>query len=215
MKKEELERLLKLSSKKAFNLQLFTEDGGESAATGEDGAGDDPNQNEPGSNEDGKKYSDEDVNKIIAKKFSEWEKKQEAKSKKAAEAQRLKNMTDEEKRAHELKVLQEKIASYEKREAVGEMTKVARGILSDSKISVNEELLASLVTEDAETTKANVENFVKYFNDAVQKAVAEKLRGNKPVVKNSSTKLTKEEIMKVTNRAERQKLIQENMELFR
>ena len=46
------------------------------------------------------------------------------------------------------------------------MTKVARGILNDSKIVVNDELLVNLVAEDAETTKANVENFVKNFNDA-------------------------------------------------
>ena len=82
-------------------------------------------------------------------------------------------MTEEEKRKHEMEELQKKIAGYEKEKAIGAMTKVARGILNDSKIVVNDELLVNLVAEDAETTKANVENFVKNFNDAVQKAVAD------------------------------------------
>ena len=95
------------------------------------------------------------------------------------------------------------------------MTKVARGILNDSKIIVNDELLGNLVAEDAETTKTNVENFVKNFNDAVQKAVAEALRGKTLRLKDGSKELTKEDILKIKNRTERQKAMAEHPELFR
>jgi len=105
--------------------------------------------------------------------------------------------------------------SYEKEKAIGAMTKVARGILNDSKIVVNDELLGNLVAEDAETTKTNVENFVKNFNDAVQKAVAEALRGKTPRLKDGSKELTKEDILKIKNRSERQKAMAEHPELFR
>ena len=149
----------------------------------------------------------------ISKKFAEWEKKRQKEEAKFKEAQKLKNMTEQEKKDLEFKQLQEKIAKYEKQATLGEMSKVARSILADEEISVNDELLANLVSEDADTTKANVENFAKIFKAAVQKEVAAKLR-HEPPKKGSKTKMTKEEIFKVENTAERQKLISENMELF-
>lgn len=214
MKKEELERLLKLSLlRKNFTLQLFAED---DPGSDDDDPEDKGESGGNGNNNDDKKYTDEDVDNIINRKFAEWEKKQKAKKAQAAEAERLKNMTEEEKRDHELEDLKNKIAGYEKEKAIGAMTKVARGILNDSKIVINDELLTNLVTEDAETTKANVENFVKNFNDAVQKAVAEALRGKTPrISKNGNNSLTKEQIMKVKNRTERQRLISENIDLFK
>ena len=202
--KKELEELLKLSHKRNFNLQLFADDGGEGGSDGTD----DPEKED-------KKYTDEDVNNIINRKFAEWEKRQKEKSAKAAEAERLKNMTEEEKRKHEIEELQKKIAGYEKEKAIGAMTKVARGILNDSKIVVNDELLVNLVAEDAETTKTNVESFVKNFNDAVQKAVAEALRGKTPRLQDGSKELTKEDILKIKNRTDRQKAMAEHPELFR
>ena len=207
---KDLEKLLK----NKFNLQLFTD--GDAPEGGEgNNDGDAP---EGGEGQDGekntKKYSDEDVNKIIAKKFAEWEKKQEKKTKENQEAERLKNMSEQEKRDHEFKELQAKIANYEKQEALGKMTKVARSILSEQEINVNDELLSNLVTEDADTTKTNVENFAKMFKAAVQKEVAAKLR-HEPPKKGSGAKLTKEDILKVQNRAERQKLIKEHISLFK
>lgn len=209
--KKELEELLKLSHKRNFNLQLFADDGGEDGSGGTD----DPEDKSGDDEKEDKKYTDEDVNNIINRKFAEWEKRQKEKSAKAAEAERLKNMTEEEKRKHEMEELQKKIACYEKEKAIGAMTKVARGILNDSKIVVNDELLVNLVAEDAETTKANVENFVKNFNDAVQKAVAEALRGKTPRLKDGSKELTKEDVLKIKNRTERQKAMAEHPELFR
>lgn len=207
---KDLEKLLK----NKFNLQLFADD---DAPEGEEGNNDD-DAPEGGEDQDGekntKKYSDEDVNKIIAKKFAEWEKKQEKKTKENQEAERLKNMSEQEKRDHEFKELQAKIANYEKQEALGKMTKVARSILSEQEINVNDELLSNLVTEDADTTKTNVENFAKMFKAAVQKEVAAKLR-HEPPKKGSGAKLTKEDILKVQNRADRQKLIKEHMSLFK
>ena len=207
---KDLEKLLK----NKFNLQLFADD---DAPEGEESNNDD-DAPEGGEDQDSekntKKYSDEDVNKIIVKKFAEWEKKQEKKTKENQEAERLKNMSEQEKRDHEFKELQAKIANYEKQEALGKMTKVARSILSEQEINVNDELLSNLVTEDADTTKTNVENFAKMFKAAVQKEVAAKLR-HEPPKKGSGAKLTKEDILKVQNRAERQKLIKEHMSLFK
>ena len=144
--KKELEKLLKRN----LNLQLFADDGGECGSSG-----DDPEDKSDDGKED-KKYTDEDVNNIINRKFAEWEKRQKEKSAKAAEAERLKNMTEEEKRKHEMEELQKKIAGYEKEKAIGAMTKVARGILNDSKIVVNDELLGNLVAEDVKLGRLTI-----------------------------------------------------------
>ena len=93
---KDLEKLLKLPLlKNKFDLQLFAED----SDNGDDG--EDPD-NEPntslkdgeGENPSDKKYSDEDVDKLISKKFAEWEKERQKEEAKFKEAQKLKNMTE-------------------------------------------------------------------------------------------------------------------------
>ena len=72
-----------------------------------------------------------------------------------------------------------------------------------------------MISEDADATKAAVESFAKEFDKAVEEAVAEKLKGNAPKTSKAGKGITKEDIMKVTNSIERQKLIQEHLDLFR
>lgn len=187
-----------------WNLQKFAEggdDGGDPSGGDEGNPGDDP------AGDDGKKYSDEDVNKILNKKFAEWEKKQ---AKKISEAKKLANMTAEE----QLKALQSELDSMKKDKTRSELASAARGILAESDIQVPDNLIANLIGEDAETTKENVAAFSKVFKAAVQEGVKEALKGKTPPSGGSST-LTKEEIMKVKNLKERQKLIKENMHLFK
>lgn len=187
-----------------WNLQKFAEGGdGDGDANGGDGgnSGDDP------AGDDGKKYSDEDVNKILNKKFAEWEKKQ---AKKISEAEKLANMTAEE----QLKALQSELDSMKKDKTRSELASAARGILAESDIQVPDNLIANLIGEDAETTKENVAAFSKVFKAAVQEGVKEALKGKTPPSGGSST-LTKEEIMNVKNLKERQKLIKENIHLFK
>ena len=190
--------------KKYIDLQLFAED------TGADGAENQPT-GEQVDNKPTPKYTDEDVNNILNQKFAEWQKKQE---KKVSEAERLSKMTAEEKAAERLKGLEARIAEYETREARAAMTKEARAILQDENIVVNDELLGNLIAEDAEKTKASVENFVKLFKSAVEKAVKEALKGETPRKGAATPSLTKEQILAVANRAERQRLIKENIHLF-
>lgn len=187
-----------------WNLQKFAEGGDDG---GDPSGGDDGNPGDDPAGDDGKKYSDEDVNKILNKKFAEWEKKQ---AKKISEAKKLANMTAEE----QLKALQSELDSMKKDKTRSELASAARGILTESDIQVPDNLIANLIGEDAETTKENVAAFSKVFKAAVQEGVREALKGKTPPSGGSST-LTKEEIMKVKNLKERQKLIKENMHLFK
>jgi hypothetical protein len=157
------------------------------------------------------KYTDADVDEIINKRFAKWQKEQE---KKTSEAERLGRMTEAEKNAERMKSLEEKVLKYERDAARAEMTKQARAILQGENINVSDELLSNLVADDADKTKASVESFIKLFKGAVEKAVKEAYKGTTPKKGGGAASLTKEQILAVSNRAERQKLISENMELF-
>lgn len=200
-----------------FDLQLFGEEGAteqDPAGVGDSAAGEtsskskEADKSAPAGKEP--KYTDDDVDRIINRKFAEWEKRQE---KKTSEAERLGKMTAEEKAAEQMKALEEKIAGYERDAARSEMMKQARTILDGENIHVSDELLSNIIAEDAESTKASVESFVKLFRDHVDTAVKNAVKREPPKT-GSTSGITKEQIMAIEDRAERQRLINENMSLF-
>ena len=157
------------------------------------------------------KYTDEDLDRIFDKKFAKMMDKHQ---KELDEAKRLSEMNAQEKAEHENKKLQEQVQELLRKEAISEMSKSARAMLSEKNINIGDDLLSILVSEDADKTKKSVENFISLFETAVNKAVKDALKGEPPKAGGSSG-LTKEQIMKVANRTERQRLIQENMHLFK
>ena len=194
--------------KKLINLQLFAEEAQTETQTETQQQTEEPKKQDA---KPEKKYSDDDIDRILGQKFAEWQKK---KDKEVSEAQRLAKMTEEEKSAENLKALEKRLADYEKREARNEMTKQARAILLSENVNVSDELVSLLVADNAETTKAAVENFVKLHKAEVEKAVKEALKSETPR-KGGTSGMTKEQILAVTNRVERQRLISENMHLFK
>ncbi len=200
-----------------FNLQLFAEGGGDSgddgSDDGDDGSddGDDDHSDEPE-----KKYTDADIDKIVKERLARERKAAEKKARQQAEAEKLKNMTAAEKRDAEFEQMKARLASLEAEKNQAEMLSTASDILKDAGINVSSKLVGHLIAETADETKANVDEFVKLYNDAVNKGIktAMKAAGSNPKKGGTST-LTKEDIMKVKNNFERQKLINENMHLFR
>ena len=199
--------------KPLFNLQYFAEEetGTESTEqeTTEQGASTENAEN-PGS--EIPKYTDADVDKILDKKFAEWQRRHE---KKTNEAERLGRMTAEEKANERISVLEDKLREYETSAARAEMTKQARALLQDKNINVGDEIIANLISEDAESTKSAVESFAAQFKAAVERQVKDALKGNVPKAGGAASGMTKEQILAVTNKAERQRLITENMHLFK
>lgn len=201
-------------------LQMFAEDpaGTDPAGTdptgGQDPAGADPKATEP-KNEPEKKYTDEDVDRIInqkfAQKFSEWEKKQ---SKAKDEAEKLAGMNAEQKEKYENEQLKKQVQELLRKDALGKMATVARGMLGEKNISVSDDLIEMLISDDAEKTKSSVDSFITAFQSAVEKAVKDALKGNPPKKTSEPASITKEQIMKVKDPLERQKLINEHMDLF-
>lgn len=201
-------------------LQMFAEDpagtdpAGNDPAGGQDPAGEDPKATEP-KNEPEKKYTDEDVDRIInqkfAQKFSEWEKKQ---SKAKDEAEKLAGMNAEQKEKYENEQLKKQVQELLRKDALGKMATVARGMLGEKNISVSDDLIEMLISDDAEKTKSSVDSFITAFQSAVEKAVKDALKGNPPKKTSEPASITKEQIMKVKDPLERQKLINEHMDLF-
>lgn len=192
-----------------FNLQLFADEPGNDPAETPETKNTDK---EPGTNTEAeRKYTDADVDKLIERKFAEWQKKQD---KKVSEAERLGRMTEAEKTAERMKALEDKLHGYEVAAAKADMMKQGRAMLHEKNINVNDELLANLISDNAEDTKASVENFISLFSAAVEKAVKEALKGETPKAGSAPSGLTKEQILAIPNRAERQRMMKENSHLF-
>lgn len=167
----------------------------------------DPKQGEPQ-----KKYTDADVDKIINRKFAEWEKKQQAK---VDEATKLAEMNAQEKAEYKASQLEAELNKLKEKDTLAEMSKTARKMLSEEDINIPDELLSHLVSTDAEDTKNTVQAFAKLFKDAVQDAVKDKLKGNPPK-RGTGGKgtVTREQILAIKNPSERQRMIAEHMDLF-
>lgn len=217
--------------KKKYYLQMFAEGegagaAGEPAGTGAgasaEGAGEGTTQtNEPLSFDDflaqgGQAEFDRRINKAVQTAVANAQKKwQTLTDSKVSEAEKLAQMTSEEKEKYRADKAEKELADLKRQIALGDMAKTARKMLSDEQITLPDEIIMNLVSDDAEKTKEAVEGFSKAFKEAVNAAVKEALRGNPPKAGTSGTKpITREEIMAVKDRAERQKLIAENPQLF-
>ena len=203
--------------KHLLDLQLFAEDGGANGSEDQEPANSttetkeaEGKENEP---KPEKKYSDDDVDKILNKKFAEWEKK---KQKEVDEAKKLADMNAKEKAEYERDKLQKELDALREKDSLSEMTKTARKMLSESGITASDDILSVLVTTDAEQTKAAIDSFSKTFQAAVEAAVKERLRGEPPRRGSGggAAPMTKEQIMKIRDPELRQKKMLENKELF-
>lgn len=192
-----------------FNLQFFAEptDPPAPPAAPENPPTDPP---EPPA-EPEKKYSDADLDKIINDKFARW---QTDKEKEIDEAKKLANLTEQEKAAIELDQITKQLEELKKANTLNEMSKTARKILSENGVAVDDDILSILVSSDADATKTAVDNFATLFKKAVDDAVKEKLKNPAPKAGKGAVKMTREQIMGIKDRVERQKAIQDNMELF-
>lgn len=193
-----------------MKLQLLANDSGDNAPTDNLGQNETENNNSENEKQNEKKYTDDEVNEIINKKFEKWTKQKE---KEMDEAKKLADMTAQEKVEYERNQLKKELEELRNANTISQMSKTARGILKERNIDISEELLSMLVTKEADTTKKNVEGFADMFDKAVEMAVNEKIKGNPPK-KGSDKTLTKEDILNIKDRTERQKKIAENIDLF-
>ena len=212
-----------LNERLTFDLQLFADDGGDDGADdGADVGGDEDDVDDDEGEEDKpeKKYTDADVDRLVKQRLARERKAAEKKARQQAEAEKLKSMTAAEKRDAEFEQMKARLASLEAEKNQAEMLSTASDILKDAGVNVSSKLVSHLIAETADETKANVDEFVKLFNDAVNKGVkaAMKAAGSSPKRKGGSSasdEWTKEKIYEVKDPIKRQQLIKEHWELFK
>ena len=222
---------MKYMNKKLYNLQLFADVDGNGSENSE--AAKDANANsgnDDGANEGNKTMSFDDflttdgmqaefdrrTQKAIKTAVENAQKKWKTLTdNKVSEAEKLAHMTGEEKQKYRADKAEKELAELKKDIELRDMASTARKMLSDEHISVPDDILKSLVTVDAEKTKTAVQAFSAAFKEAVQAGVKEALKGTTPKKGSGTPKLTKQDILKVKNRAERQRLIAENTDLWR
>ena len=199
------------------------EDAGTETDTGNNGGDNGSNDDNNGASQKGNnnntdndknkpKYTDADLDAILNKKFAKWQKQQKQA---VDEATRLANMTAQERAEHERDKLQKELDALKKANTIAEMEKTARNMLHTDGVTVPDEIVSVLVGDDAETTNKSVKAFSKAFKDAVQKEVKRQLTHKSPSVGRGAGTITKADIEKEPDPIKRQKLIRENMSLFR
>ena len=130
-----------------------------------------------------------------------------------SEGERLAKLTkDERAKEEEAKRLAD-LEAREKAIAVKELRIETQTLLSDEGLPI--EFLDVVMADTAESVKEKIASIRKVFDEAVEKRVNERLTQDKPRRGATAGAMTKAEIMAVQDANERQKLIAENLELFR
>ena len=157
------------------------------------------------------KYTDADVDEIVSKRLAKWEKQQAAK---VEEAAKLAEMNAQQKAEYERDKVQKELDEYKRRDTVNAMVAESRRQLSEQGIAVSDDILARLVGETAEETKASVDAFSTAFTAAVEDAVKKQLAGKAPAAGVATKTMTKEEILAIKDPIDRQAAIRDNIGLF-
>lgn len=203
----------KFNDRLPFCLQLFADEtSGENESTEtKDTQSTEGQDNQEKDKSSEKKYSDKDLDAILDKRFARWKADQE---KEKAEAKRLAEMNAQERAEAERDKVQKELDELKAKNAIAEMTNEARKMCTEHNINVGDDLLSVLVNQDADKTKKAVDSFVKMFEQEVEKAVKEKLKGNGPKRGGSNKGVTRESILSIADPMERQRMIAEYMDLF-
>ena len=118
-----------------------------------------------------KTFTQEELDKILNKKFAQWQKKtEEAK----AEAERKAKLTEAEKLAEERKEFERMKMQFEYEQRVNSTSKV----LASNNLPI--QFADFLIAENDEATTQRVDLFKNAFNEALEKALTERLRGKTP-----------------------------------
>lgn len=157
------------------------------------------------------KYTDADVDEIVSKRLAKWEKQQAAK---VEEAAKLAEMNAQQQAEYERDKVQKELDEYKRRDTVNAMVAESRRQLSEQGIVVSDDILARLVGETAEETKASVDAFSTAFAAAVEDAVKKQLAGKAPAAGVATKTMTKEEILAIKDPIARQAAIRDNIGLF-
>ena len=154
-----------------------------------------------------KTFTQEELDKILNKKFAQWQKKtEEAK----IEAERKAKLTEAEKLAEERKEFEAMRKQFEYEKRVNSTSKV----LASNNLPV--EFADFLIGDTDEATTQRVDLFKNAFNEAVEKLVNERLKGSVPKVSTGvkNNTISKQDFRSMSYK-EKMDLYNNNKELFK
>lgn len=153
----------------------------------------------------------ESVGEMIRTALSDYAKQQEQAR---SEAEKLAGMNESEKIVYERDQYKTELESLKNQVALAQMQGTARAILAEKNIHAPDELLAMIVTADAETTKSNVAKFAEMYTKAVEDGIRERMKSGTPRTGTVKNSMTKEQILAIKDDKARIQAINENMQLF-
>lgn len=178
-------------------------------------------QTDNGSEEEQKEktYTQAELDEIIKQRLSRERSKSDKELAKQLEeakkeAEKLAAMNEKQKVEYELEKLRTENEQLKAEQAVVEMTKVANQMFKDKGYDATEDMLSFVVADSAEATKDNIEKFVSIIQAQVKASQVERATGKTPKTYKENTGVTRASIEAVSDRAKRQQLIRENMDLF-
>ena len=159
-----------------------------------------------------KTFTQEEVDKIVNKRLARERKDIEAKIEaERAEAERLAKMSEAEKQQA---LFKKQVAEFEATKKAFEQEKLLNETskqLASKNLPI--EFAEMLKAQDAESTFENIKIFEAKFNEAVERLVNERLKGNTPKVKSDVSGMTKETFNKMSY-SERVALFNSDPELY-
>ena len=162
-----------------INLQLFAE----SQATQGDGANTPQTGEGQTQGAEPKTYTEEELATLKA----QWEKAsaekhtaeiEKAKQDAVKEAERVAKLSADDKKAEEFKKLEDKVKLLEDEKALSALKEEAREMLG--KENLPGEFLEFILGNTSEKTSENIKSLKKVFDDSLQKAVEERMKGKTP-----------------------------------
>lgn len=189
-------------------LQFFAEDGdskdntADTTTTTDNTATDTPKE---------KTYTQAEVTELVEKRLIREREKQK---KAASEAEKLAKMSAQEQAEYQRDEYQKELEELKAKLARADIKETARAMLAADNISIPDNLISAIITDNADSTQQAIKGFAAAFKEAVKNEVANRLKGNEPKASTQSN-ITKAEILAVKDPIERQKLIREHISLFR
>ena len=154
---------------------------------GADGTHDDgTDQGKAGGESEDKKFSQEDMDKVVQERVKREREQAEERTSKAiadalAEQERKAKLSESERKSEETKQREKEMADRERDITIRERRADAIEKLTEQNISTK--LVNLVVDYDKDKMDENIENLAKAFSDAVQEGIEAKLAGKTPKVK--------------------------------
>lgn len=189
-------------------LQFFAEDGeskdntADTTTITDNTATDDPKE---------KTFTQAEVTELIEQRLIREREKQK---KAASEAEKLAKMSAQEQAEYQRDEYQKELEELKAKLARADIKETARAMLAADNISIPDNLISAIITDNADSTQQAIKGFAAAFKETVKTEVANRLKGNEPKASTQSN-ITKAEILAVKDPIERQKLIREHISLFR